>query len=105
LSVDKNCRHRGKDEKDSPLLLEGDAATGECDVVIGRKQGDQAEDEAANGLSQTKPVETGPGAKRCCKFWQNQGLLAAHRRRGWIWGGWGHTGGREAWEAEKTSIH
>jgi len=26
------------------LLLEGDAAAGECDVVIGGKQGDQTED-------------------------------------------------------------
>jgi hypothetical protein len=33
------------------LLLEGDAAAEECDVVIGRKQGDQAENEAADGLN------------------------------------------------------
>jgi len=69
LSIDKNCRHRGKDERDSPLLLEGDAAAGECDVVIGGKQGDQAEDKTADGLGQTEPVEaeaveTGPGARR-----------------------------------------
>jgi hypothetical protein len=56
------------------LLLEGDAAACECDVVIGGKQGDQAEDETADGLGQAEAVEadpveteaavTGPGAKR-----------------------------------------
>jgi hypothetical protein len=51
------------------LLLEGDIAAGEGDVVIGGKQGDQAEDETAEGLSQTEPVEAeaveiGPGAMR-----------------------------------------
>ena len=56
------------------MLLEGDVAAGECDVVIGGKQGDQAEDETADGLGQTEPVEakpveteavaTGPGARR-----------------------------------------
>ncbi|MCX5949864.1 MAG: hypothetical protein NT158_01470 [Cyanobacteria bacterium] len=74
MSIDNNCRHRGNDERDSPLLLEGDAATGEGDVVIGRKQGNQADDEAADGLSQTEGVEAepvkakrindGPGARR-----------------------------------------
>jgi hypothetical protein len=38
-------------------------------VVIGGKQGDQAEDKTADGLRQAEPVETkaveiGPGAKR-----------------------------------------
>ena len=51
------------------MLLEGDAAACECDVVIGGKQGDQAEDETADGLGQTEPVEAEafeirPGAKR-----------------------------------------
>ncbi len=56
------------------MLLEGDVAAGEGDVVIGGKQGDQAEDETAEGLGQTEPVEakhveteavaTGPGARR-----------------------------------------
>jgi hypothetical protein len=43
LRVDKNCRHRGNDEKDSPLLLEADTAAEGGDVVIGRKESDQAE--------------------------------------------------------------
>jgi hypothetical protein len=51
------------------LLLEGDVAAGEGDVVIGGKQGDQSEDETADGLGQAEPVETeavetGPGARR-----------------------------------------
>ena len=50
------------------MLLEGDVAAGEGDVVIGGKQGDQAEDETADGLGQTEPVEaeafeTRPGAR------------------------------------------
>jgi hypothetical protein len=44
------------------LLLDWEAAVGDCDVVIGRKQGDQAEDQAANCLGKTEPVKTGPGA-------------------------------------------
>jgi len=67
LIVDKNDRHRGSDAGDSPLLLDWEAAAGEGDVAIGRKQGDQANDQAANGLGQTEPVKTetvtaGPGA-------------------------------------------
>jgi hypothetical protein len=67
LSIDKNCRHRGSDERDAPLLLDWEAAAGEGDVVIGRKQGDQTENQSANGLGQTEPVKTetvaaGPGA-------------------------------------------
>jgi hypothetical protein len=49
--------------------LEGDAAAGVCDVVIGGKQGDQAEDKTADGLRQAElveaeAVEIGPGAMR-----------------------------------------
>jgi hypothetical protein len=42
------------------LLLEADAVAGEGDVVIGRKQGDQAENETTNGLGETEAVETEP---------------------------------------------
>jgi hypothetical protein len=62
LRVDKNCRHRGSDEGDAPLLLETDVVAGEGDVVIGSKQGDQAEDQAANGLDGTEVIQAGPGA-------------------------------------------
>jgi hypothetical protein len=57
LSVDKNCRQRGNDERDSPLLLELEGVAGEGDVVIGGKQGDQAEGDAAQGLENAKAVE------------------------------------------------
>jgi hypothetical protein len=63
LSIDKNCRHRGKDEKDSPLLLELEAAAGEGDVVIRREQGDQAEDETSDGLGGAEAVEARPGPR------------------------------------------
>ena len=39
------------------MLLEGDAATGEGDVVIGREQSDQAEDKAADSLVEAEAVE------------------------------------------------
>jgi len=45
------------------LLLEADALAGEGDVVIGGKQGDQAEDQAAAGLDGTEVIEAGPGAQ------------------------------------------
>ena len=50
------------------MLLDWEAAAGDGDVVIGGEQGDQAEDETADGLGQTEPVEaeafeTRPGAR------------------------------------------
>ena len=65
LRVDKNDRHRGSDEGDAPLLLEADVVAGEGDVVIGGKQGDQAEDQAAAGLEGTEVIQAGPGALLC----------------------------------------
>jgi hypothetical protein len=47
------------------LLLEADALAGEGDVVIGREQGDQAEDQAAAGLEGTEKIQAWPGA-HCC---------------------------------------
>ena len=38
------------DQTERTTFLTVGAAAGECDVVIGRKQGDQAENEAADGL-------------------------------------------------------
>jgi hypothetical protein len=42
------------------LLREADAVAGEGDVVIGRKQGDQANNETTDGLGETEAVETEP---------------------------------------------
>ena len=42
------------------MLLDGEAAAGDGDVVIGGEQGDQAEDQTANGLGETEPVQTEP---------------------------------------------
>jgi hypothetical protein len=61
LSIDKNCRHGGSDERDSPLLWELDACAGEGDVVIGGKQSNQAEQQATDGLEEAEPIEAGPG--------------------------------------------
>jgi hypothetical protein len=62
LSVDKNCRQRGSDERDSPLLLELEGAAGEGDVVIGGEQGNQAEGDAAEHLEHTQAIKAQPGA-------------------------------------------
>jgi hypothetical protein len=62
LSIDNNCRQRGSDEKDSPLLLELEGAT-ECgDVVIGGEQGDQAEGKASEHLEHSQAIKAQPVA-------------------------------------------
>ncbi len=62
LRVDKNDRHRGSDEGDTPLLLEGDAAAEGVDVVIGGKESDQAKDHPPAGLDGTEVIQAWPGA-------------------------------------------
>jgi hypothetical protein len=62
LRIDNHCRHRGNDEKDSPLLLETDAAAEGGDVAIGGKQSDQAEEQSATGLDGTELIQAWPGA-------------------------------------------
>jgi len=52
LSIDRNERKGGSDEPDSPLLLERELAVGEGDVVIGRKESDQANNTANDGFQQ-----------------------------------------------------
>ena len=42
------------------MLGDGDVAPGDGEVVIGGKQGDQAEGEAADRLGETEAVEAGP---------------------------------------------
>jgi hypothetical protein len=60
LSIDNNCRQRGSDERDSPLLLELEGPA-ECgDVVIGGKEGDQAEGKAAEHLQDAEAIEAQP---------------------------------------------
>jgi len=66
LSIDNNCRQRGSDEKDSPLLLERDAAAEGGDVVIGGKECDQAKDHSPAGLDGTEVIQAGPGALWWC---------------------------------------
>jgi hypothetical protein len=57
----KNCRHRGSDARDAPLLGEWEGAAGDGEVVIGAEQGDQAKDEAAEGLENAQAIQAGPG--------------------------------------------
>ncbi len=64
------------------MLPDADAVAGEGDVVIGRKQGDQAKNKTTDGLGETEPVETepvesepieaeAPEALRRRSFWRN----------------------------------
>ncbi len=57
MSVDKNCRHRGSDEGNAPLLSDAEVVAGEGDVVIGGKEGDQAEGKPADGLGDTEAIQ------------------------------------------------
>jgi hypothetical protein len=62
LSIDNNCRQRGSDEKDSPLLLERDAAAEGGDVLIGGEESDQADGDAAEHLEHTEAIKAQPAA-------------------------------------------
>jgi hypothetical protein len=68
LSIDKNERQRGSDEPHAPLLLVGEGAIGEGDVVIGGKQCDQECDQgdhgAGGGFQQASAIEAQPLARR-----------------------------------------
>jgi len=80
------------------LLLDGEAAAGEGDVVIGGEQGDQAEDKAADGLDEadmvkikfvkTEPVAAVPGALQLWRFWRGLRLDAVTWRAGVGGGCW-----------------
>jgi hypothetical protein len=62
LSIDNSCRQRGSDEKDSPLLLERDAAAEGGDVLIGGEESDQADGDAAEHLEHTEAIKAQPAA-------------------------------------------
>ena len=65
LSIRKNERKGESDEPDAPLLLERELAVGEVDVVIGRKQSNQANNTADKGFEQGFAVESKPPPGRC----------------------------------------
>jgi len=64
LSIDKNERKGESDEPDAPLLGEWELTLGEVDVVIGRKQSNQANNSANDGLEQGFAVEPQPPPRR-----------------------------------------
>jgi hypothetical protein len=76
------------------LLVDGDVAPGDGEVVIGGEQGDQAEGKATDGLGETEAIKSGPRRGCCWQFWRNRRLLAAGRRLGGA-GGRGHGAGAE----------
>ena len=83
------------------MLRELEGAAGDGDVVIGGKESEQAQDQAADGLRETeavetKPVETepiqaGPKVESLRKVWRKRRLNAA---LGWTVGGRGRCGHR-----------
>ena len=60
LSIRKNERKGGSDEPDTQLLLERELAVGEVDVVIGRKQSNQADNTANDGFQDCLAVKPQP---------------------------------------------
>jgi hypothetical protein len=57
LSIDKNERKRESDEPDAPLLLHGDDASKEGDVVIGGEQRNQSNHNAGDGLKHSRRID------------------------------------------------
>jgi hypothetical protein len=78
LSIDNHCRHRGNDENDPPLLLELEAAAGEGDVVIGGKQGDQADGKPADSLGGDKAIKALPARWCCPQVWRGRLVGGGH---------------------------
>jgi hypothetical protein len=64
--ADKNERKGGSDEPDAPLLLERELAVGEVDVVIGRKQSNQANNTANDGFHDCLAVKPKPPPGQWC---------------------------------------
>lgn len=60
LSIRKNERKGESDEPHAPLLMEQELAAGEVDMVIGRKQSNQANDSANKGFQQGFAIESQP---------------------------------------------
>ena len=60
LSIRKNERKGDSDEPDTPLLLDRELAVGEGDVVIGRKQSNQANNCSNDGFQQGLAIEPQP---------------------------------------------
>ena len=60
LSIRKNERKGESDEPDAPLLLDWELAVEEVDVVVGRKQSNQANDSANKGFQEGFAIEPQP---------------------------------------------
>ena len=63
------------------MLLELEGAAGDGDVVIGGKESEQAEDQAADGLREaeaveTEPIQAGPKLGSLRKVWRKRRLNA-----------------------------
>jgi hypothetical protein len=83
LSIRKNERKGDNDEPDTPLLLDRELAVGEGDVVIGRKQSNQANNTANDGLEQGQGLaiepEPPPG-RRCIQIPKSPSTLSSPAR-------------------------
>ena len=79
------------------MLGDGDGAPGDGEVVIGGKQGDQAEGKATDGLGEAEPVkpegaDASLGAQKIPRVWRKRRRFAV---RGQTIGRWSrHPGAR-----------
>jgi hypothetical protein len=67
---------------------------GNGEVVIGAEQGNQTEDQAAEGLGDARAIQAGPGELQQC-FWRKRQRVAAAR---------GRRGGRRRWGHGKDQL-
>jgi hypothetical protein len=66
LSIRNNERKGDNDEPDAPLLGEVENSAWEGDVVIGRKESDQANNTANDGFQQSFAIKPQPQPGRRC---------------------------------------
>jgi hypothetical protein len=60
LSIDKNEWKRERDEPDAPLLLHGDDAPEEADVVIGGEKGNQSNNNTGDSFKRSRRIDREP---------------------------------------------
>ena len=85
LSIRKNERKGDSDEPHAPLLLDGDDVAGEVDVVIERKQGNQADHEAGESFDRGGAVENQSGHQPRNPALQATILVHMYYRRQGAW--------------------
>jgi len=80
LSIDSHNRQRGKDEPDTPLLVELVPGCADGDVVIGAVESDQANHKAADDLEPALTIDAEQPAAALHGFWRNSRAPNGNRR-------------------------